>query len=140
MSPSAGPSRIAPKTTNVTVPRISPASSIRYEVSPPRRRLIAPNTIPAANAAMKPEPPSGAAIPYATAAPAAPAAPARVTVLPPDHLHSGQRLVGRACPFSDRLQPVGVRREHRERNVDVAGSERRLPALRGALSDVAEIR
>src|ERR1700745_1846164 len=55
---------------NVTALKISPSSSMRCPTSPPLRRRIAPNTKPPTNAAMKPEPPIGSAIPKARTAPA----------------------------------------------------------------------
>ena len=68
--PSDGPSRTAPKTTNVTAPSAAPASSSICALSSARPRSKPPNTIPPTNAAMSPEPPIGVAIPYARAAPA----------------------------------------------------------------------
>ena len=61
---SAGQSSAAPKTRSVTPFSSSPSSSVSSVTSPsPAGRPKAPNVMPATNAAMKPEPPSGAATP-----------------------------------------------------------------------------
>src|SRR5439155_24392466 len=50
-----------------------------------------------------------------------------VAVLAPDHLAPGELLAGTACTLDDSLQPRGVGRERRQRDVDIGASERRLP-------------
>src|SRR5215207_2792127 len=63
-----------------------------------------------------------------------------VAVLTPEHLDPRQLLVGSACLVSGLLELSGVVSEKSDGHVHVATSERRLPVLRTALTDVAEQR
>ena len=68
--------------------------------------------------------------------------PARelVAVLAPDHLDA-RKLRMRAARLLDHgLQPLAVRGERRQSDVDVAGAERLLPVLRTAVADIAQQR
>ena len=62
-SPSAGPSRIAPKNRKVMPLSTFPTSSLSSLRSSGSRPSASRKVIPATNAAMKPEPPSALAIP-----------------------------------------------------------------------------
>ncbi|MER6327801.1 hypothetical protein ABT298_00465 [Streptomyces sp. NPDC001034] len=59
-------------------------------------------------------------------------------VLLPDHLDAGRVLVGDAGPLQFLVELRRVGGEGAQRDVDITGSERRLPVGRRALAQVAD--
>src|SRR5271166_4926236 len=64
MCSNAGPSSTAPKTRNVTLSSAAPVSSVKRIIPAALSPASRPNSAPATNAAMNPEPPRTFAIPY----------------------------------------------------------------------------
>ena len=63
-----------------------------------------------------------------------------VAVLAPDHLDARELRMRAARLLDHGLQPLAVRGERRQGDVDVTGAERPLPVLRTAVADVAQQR